>query len=179
MFSFITQFGAEEAASGDILKMLGVDWQLLLFQIVGFVILVFILGKWIFPVFFQIIDKRQALIEESAKAAVSAEKNAEKAQAKIDTLLREARSEARDIVATAKDEASAMVSEAEAKSKQQAEHIVAAAEDSIAKEVIAAKKALHNETIALVMQATEKVLGTAVDAKIDSKVIKSALEEAR
>ena len=60
MASFVTQFATSEpAASTDILTGLGINWQLLLFQIIAFGILVFILSKWVFPIFFKIIDKIQ------------------------------------------------------------------------------------------------------------------------
>ena len=103
-------------------------------------------------------------------------KNAAKTQAKIDKLLTEARMEAREIVATAKDEATSMVADAETKGKQQAEHIVTMARESLAKDVIAAKKALHNETIELVALATQKVVTGAMTPAIDEKVITKALE---
>lgn len=167
------------AQESDILTGLGINWQLVIFQIIAFLILVFILSKWIFPIFFKIIDKRQEAIEASNKAAIEASKHAEKARGQIDKLLKEARTEAKDIVATAKEEATAMVQDAEVKGKAQAEHIVAEAHESIAKEVVAAKKALHNETIDLVAAATEKVVGKTVDARVDSKVIKSALAEGK
>ena len=175
----LTYFASTEATTGGPIAALGIDWTLLAFQVVAFCILIFVLGKWVYPVFINIIDKRQAMIEESTRAAVEAEKNAEKTQAEIDKLLHEARTEAREIVATAKEEATGMVADAEAKSKAQAEHIVANAHESIAKEVLAAKKALHNETIDLVAEATRKVVGKAVDAKVDTKVIKTAVEEGK
>ena len=68
MASFFAQFAASEESS-DILTGLGINWQLVVFQIVAFLLLVFILSKWIFPVFFKIIDKRQEAIEASNKAA--------------------------------------------------------------------------------------------------------------
>ena len=176
MASFIAQFATSESgASSDILTGLGIDWRLFVFQVIAFAILVFILSKWIFPVFFMIIDKRQEQIDASNRAAVEASKHAETAQAEIAKLLKQARVEAKDIVTTAKEEAGAMVQNAETKGKAQAEHIVAAAHEELAKEVVAAKKALHNETIELVAQATKKVVGETVDAAVDSKVIKSAL----
>lgn len=171
-------FGAE-AAGGDILSTLGIDWKLLTFQIVAFLLLVFVLNKWIFPVFFKIIDKRQALIDESNRAAVDAGKHAEKAQAEIERLLKEARAEAKDIVVTAKEEAGALVSDAEQRSKQQADHIIQAAHEEIAKEVIAAKKALHNETIELVTLATEKVVGKTIDGRVDNELVRDALKGAK
>ena len=172
----VAQFGAE-ASSGDILSTLGVDVKLLAFQIIAFLLLVFILGKWIFPIFFKIVDKRQALIDESNRAAVEASKHAETAQAETEKLLKKARDEAKDIVATAREEAVSVLNDAEAKRKQQAEHLVADAKDQISKEVVAAKKMLHNETVDLVMAATGKVLEGTVDAHIDKAVVTHALKE--
>ncbi len=179
METVIAQFGSETAASGDIMSMLGIDWKLLIFQIIGFLLLVFVLSKWIFPIFFKIIDARQEAIEASNRAAVEANKHAEKAQAEIAAMLKQARVEAKDIVATAKDEATSMVTSAETKAKEQSEHLIANAQQEIQKEVVAAKKALHNETIELVASATEKVVGSHVDAGVDAKAIKAALEESK
>ncbi|QQS22437.1 F0F1 ATP synthase subunit B [Candidatus Saccharibacteria bacterium] len=175
--NILTTFASTtEAPEESVVTALGIDGTLLIFQIVAFGLLTFALGKWVYPVFIRTIDKRQAMIEESTRAAVEAEKNAAKTQAKIDKLLTEARVEAREIVATAKDEASSMVADAETKGKQQAEHIVTMARESLAKDVIAAKKALHNETIELVALATQKVVTGAITPAIDEKVIAKALE---
>ncbi len=175
----LTYFASTATTESGPIAALGIDGTLLAFQVVAFCILMFALGKWVYPVFIGIIDKRQAMIEESTRAAVDAEKNAEKTQSEIAALLTEARTEAREIVTTAKEEAAAMVSDAETKSKTQADHIVANAHESIAKEVLAAKKMLHNETIDLVAAATEKVIGKTIDAKLDAKVIKAAVEESK
>jgi len=44
---------------------------------------------------------------------------------------------------------------------------------------LSAKKALQNETLNLVAQATEKVVGETVTAKVDEKVVAAALKEAK
>jgi len=173
------QFAESSAASGGIFSALGIDWQMLIFQIIGFVVLVWLMGKFVYPVLLKTIDARQAHIEAGSKAAEEAEKSAAEAKKKIDTLLKEARTEATEIVATAKDEATAMVETAEAKSKARAEQIVAQARDDLEKEVVAAKKALHNETLSLVAQATEKVVGKTVTPAVDTKIIAEAVKEAR
>lgn len=166
-------------AASDIFSALGIDWKMLVFQVIGFVILVWLMAKFVYPPLLKTIDKRQEQIEASSEAAKEAEEKAAKASKEITKLLAEARKEASEIVTTAKEEATALASETEAKSKAESERIVAAAQDTIAKEVLAAKKALHNETIELVASATEKVVGKAVNASVDTKVIKAALEESK
>ncbi len=166
----------ESTTDGGPMAALGIDWTLLVFQLIAFTLLVWALGKWVYPVFIRAIDKRQAMIEESTKAAVDAEKHAKKAQDEISGMLSDARREAGEIVATAKEEAGAMITKADEKAKANAKRIVAQAHESIAKDVLAAKKELHNETIDLVAAATEKVVGKAVDAKVDKTLIKEALK---
>lgn len=164
---------------GSILDTLGIDVKLVIFQVIAFLLLVVILGKWVFPVFFRIIDARQKAIDDGNKAAHEATKQAEAAKEEIKRLLTAARDDAKDIVSTAKEEALSMVSDAEQKGKIQAQRIAEAAHQDIAKEVIAAKKALHNETIELIAQATEKVVGKSVTHKIDHDIITAALEKSK
>lgn len=178
MNNYVTQFASTETSGQkDIFTTLGIDWQLLILQIIAFVILVWLLGKFVYPWLMKSVDERQAKIEESVKAAQEAEKKAESAQEDIAALLKEARKEAKDIVATAKDEATAMVEASDAKAKARAEKIVADAHDQLSKDVIAARKTLHNDTIELVALATEKVVGKAVSSSVDDKIIAAAVKE--
>jgi F-type H+-transporting ATPase subunit b len=91
-------------------------------------------------------------------------------------LLKKARTEAAEIVETAKVESNAVLTASEEKAKKRSEQIVASAQDEIQKEVIAAKSALHNETLELVALATEKVVGKTVSSTVNNKVIAESLE---
>ena len=173
MVSSLQQF----ASSGDIFSSLGIDGQMLLFQGLAFLILVFVLSKYVFPVLIKSVDDRQEAINAGAKAAAAAEEKAAEAQEEVARLLKEARSEAKDIVTTAKDEATAMIADSEDKAKKRAEKIVVDAHDQLEKDVIAARKALHNDTIELVALATEKVVGKAVNEDVDKMIIAEAVKE--
>lgn len=175
----LTQFAEAEAPHGDIFSALGIDWKMLVFQIVAFVVLVWLLGKFVYPILMKTVDARQADIEAGTKAAEEAKQHASKAEADVEKLMKKARSEANDIVSTAKKEAAAAVEKAESKSKTRAERIIAEAHEQLGKDVEAAKKALHNETLELVTLATEKVVGKTVSAKVDESVISAAVKEAK
>lgn len=175
----LTQFASTESASdGGIFGALGIDITMLVLQAIAFLILVVLLGKFVYPVLIKAVDDRQEKIEESVKAAQAAEEKAESAQENIAALLKEARKEAKEIVTTAKDEAAAMVEASDKKAKQRSEKIVADAHEQIEKDVIAARKALHNDTIELVALATEKVIGKTMSSSVDDKVIAAAVKEA-
>lgn len=177
--STLTYFASTESASGSIMEGLGIDWTLLVLQAVAFVVLVWLLGKFVYPVFFRIIDERQAKIDESLKAANEAEKHAAAAESRIDQQLDEARKQARDIVATAKSEATALLDKADQKSKANAEHMLESARDEISKQTLSAKKALQNETLELVARAAGVVVAGELDNKRDSQVIEKAIKQAR
>lgn len=175
---YLTKFATTETAEKqDILSALGIDWQILTFQVLAFLVLVWLLGKYVYPWLMNQVDERQRLIDESVKAAQDAEAKAAKAQEEIAKHLRQARKEAADIVATAKDEASAMVEASDKKAKTRAEKIVADAHEQLEKDIIAARKQLHNDTIELVAMATEKIVGKNISDKLDDKVIAAAVKE--
>lgn len=185
LHSFVTQFAEAahategEAAGGGVFSALGIDWQMLLFQVIGFVVLVLIMGKFVYPILLKAVDARQENIEEGAKAAADAEKKAAEAEANIEKLLKKARSEASEIVSTAKAEATQLVEKAETGAKTRADRIVAEAHEEIAKDVLAARKALEKDTLQLVKQAAGLAVASVADDKLDTAVVKKALEGAK
>ena len=166
------------AEGGGLFTALGIDWQLLLLQGSAFLILVILLGKFVYPKIIAAIDAREKAIEDSVAAAGKAEAKAEEAQKEVKKLLSEARKEAGDIVATAKKEAVASIEAAELKAKKRAEHIAEEAQEQLGQEVAKARVALRKETIELVALATEKIVREKVDVNRDGKLIEAALKEA-
>ena len=178
MLAAATSFASTSEAEGGILGSLGIDVQLLVLQSVAFLILLFVLAKWVFPSLNAMLDRRDKAIAESLKAAAEAEKNAASSQHEVEKLLKKARGEADEIIATAKVEATTLVDTAEKKSRERAERIVQDAEAEIRSDIQKARTALKKETVALVAAATEKVVGASVTAGVDQKLIKSAVAEA-
>jgi F-type H+-transporting ATPase subunit b len=177
--NIVTQFAAAETESGGLFGALGIDWQMLIFQIVAFLILVWLMKRFVYPILMKTVDGRQEQIEEGIKAANEAEKKAEDMQAEVTKLLKQARTEAGEVVTTAKEEASAMLEKADARAKERADRTIAEAHEQIEKDVIAARKALHNDTLDLVALATEKVVGKTISSKADEAVIAAAVKEAK
>mgnify|MGYP003147405235 FL=1 len=178
--TFIRQFAAETAeAEAGLFGALGIDLRLLILQIIAFLILVFLLGKFVYPWLMKQVDERQANIEAAAEAASLAQKSAAESQEQTAHLLAKARKEAAEIVRTAKLESAEIMSSSEKKAKKSAERIVADAHEQIDKDIALAKKELHNHTIDLIALATEKVTSGALNGKIDNERIAKALKESQ
>ncbi|MDB5168156.1 MAG: atpF [Candidatus Saccharibacteria bacterium] len=177
--NILTQLAATEPASGGVLGALGIDLWMLVFQAIAFLILVLVLGKYVYPTLIKVVDDRQAKIEASTAAATEAEKKAVEAKDVTEKLMKQARKEAAEIVTTAKEEAAAALELADTKSKERAERIIADAHLQINKDIVAAKKVLHNETLELVALATEQVIGKTISPKVDDAVISAAVKGAK
>lgn len=177
--NFLTQFAETAETNSDLFGALGIDWRLLILQVVAFLILVWLLGKFVYPWLMKSVDERQKDIEAAAKAAKKAQESAAESQAETAELLAEARKEATEIVATAKLEATEMLSASEAKSKSTAEKIVADAHAQIEKDIDKARRELHDETLELIALATEKIVRQKMDKKADEALIADLLKEAK
>jgi F-type H+-transporting ATPase subunit b len=177
--SFINNFAETAAApeaSGSLFSALGIDARLLILQVIAFLILVFLLGKFVYPWLMKQVDERQVAIEAAAKAATEAQASAAESQERVAELLEKARVEAAEIVDTAKLEATQMLTTSEEKARSVAEKIAAEARADVEKSVEAAKRDLHNETLELVAAATEKIIHTKLDSKTDAALIADALK---
>jgi len=175
----LNNFATTEPATGGLFESIGVDWKTLILQIIAFLILVWFLGKYVYPWLMKSVDERQASIEAATKAAAESQLEAKKSEEKVEQLLKKARVEAADIVATAKLESAAALSDSEEKAQRRTKQIISDAQVEIQKEVIAAKEMLHNETIDLVALATEKVVGRTISSQIDASLIEESIGEAR
>lgn len=177
----LNQFASTASAeqSEGILAGLGIDFTLLIFQAIAFLLMVFVLAKWVYPVFMRIIDEREAKIEASSKAADEAKQAAEKAEEGVEKELKKARLAAADIVATAKAEATQMTEAADKKAKDRAERIVSEAHEELQKDILAARKSLEGDTLRLVKQAASLAVAGVADSQLDDELVQRSVAEAK
>jgi F-type H+-transporting ATPase subunit b len=163
------------ASSPGLFQALGIDWKLLIEQAIAFLLLVGVLGKYIYPVLIKAIDDRREAIETSLKEAEKSRQDMEKSEAKIEELFAQARKDADALLKRAQQEATGVVSDAEAKAKTRAERIVADAHNQLEADVIKARNSLKRDAAELVSLATEKIIHEKLDVKKDAGLIERAL----
>ncbi len=176
MFLFASTEAAAESSPG-LLQALGIDWKLFVAQGIAFLILVGVLGKFVYPVLVKAIDSRRESIEAGIKEAKEAEEALGKAEAKVAEMLAAARKDADDILARTQKEAANVVAEAEGKAKVRADQIVADARAQLDLDVAKAREVLRKDTVELVALATERVVGEKLDDRKDAELVKKALAE--
>lgn len=179
-YSLITKFANEAAAENPgLLQALGIDWKLLITQGIAFMVLVAVLGKFVYPALIKAIDSRREAIESSLEEAKKVQEDAATAEDKIEKLLVEARKEADEIVKRSQQEAVSIVSEASDKAKTRAESFLKDAHAQLEADVNAARQTLKKDTVGLVVAATERILKDKIDPKKDEKLIIQSLEKDR
>jgi F-type H+-transporting ATPase subunit b len=179
-YSLITKFANEAAAENPgLLQALGIDWKLLITQGIAFMVLVAVLGKFVYPALIKAIDSRREAIESSLEEAKKVQEDAATAEDKIEKLLVEARKEADEIVKRSQQEAVSIVSEASDKAKTRAESFLKDAHAQLEAVVNEARQTLKKDTVVLVVAATERILKDKIDPKKDEKLIIQSLEKDR
>lgn len=177
--TIVASTAQETTEQKDIFSSLGIDWTLLIIQIIAFLILVAVLAKFVYPILVRAIDKREADIEASAKAAEQARADAAASEERVEKLLAEARKDAAGIIETAHKESAAMVAEAEEKAAKKSDHMIKQAEARLKNDIAEARQALKSETAELVALATSKIVREKIDAKKDAGLIREFLKEAK
>ncbi len=157
---------------------LGLDLKTIVFQIISFVIVVWILKKYVLSKLFAVIDARREELKAGLDRSDEAKLELEKAAAEAVKIFAAAHDKADEITAAAQAEAAKLASDIESKAGKKAERIVVEAREQLHQDVLEAKKALKKDTALLVAAASETVLGQKLDSKTDSSLIEKALEEA-
>jgi len=155
----------------DALTSLGIDWKLLVAQIVNFLILLLILRKFLFAPVVKMLVDRKTKIAQGLKDAQSAQERLERADLEAKKIIVKATQGAQVIVASAKKEA-----------EEEKNKIVAAAQEKAAKTIKEAQERARSEEEKIVVRsksrlgelvalALEKVLGAKQGGENIDKII--------
>lgn len=166
-------------AQESVTSTFGISWQALLFQAITFLLVVLILKKFVVGKIYDIIDAREKAINEGLDKAAQAKKELASAQDEIDVILKDARTQAETIVASAKKESADLVKSAEDKAVKRAETIIADAQSKLSVDIEKARHDLQAETARLIGQVAETILHEKLTTSKDQELILTELERRR
>lgn len=156
---------------------MGINLKGFVFQLITFLIVLFILQRWVFPKLVATIEKRRQTLEQSLADAKLTEETLAKAEVKAEEILAEARSQADEALAEAKKSADVAIAEAESTAAKRAELIIKEAEEFLSRERAKLRGELKNELADLVADATEKVVRQKLNQERDRTLIRNAIKE--
>lgn len=148
-------------------------------MLVSFAILVFILGKWGWPMLLKALQKREEYITDQLHKAEEAEQRMQQLVTHNDEILRQAKAERDEIINNAKLTAQNIIEDAQRKAAEETDRIVENARKNIEYEKLRAMHDLKNEIAGLSINIAEKLMQQELsDKEKSNSLITRELEKA-
>ncbi|MDO8573151.1 MAG: F0F1 ATP synthase subunit B [Candidatus Daviesbacteria bacterium] len=154
----------------EILNQFGINPVLLLAQVVNFLVLLFILKKFLYKPILKVLGERKQKIEDSLKNAEEIEKRLAETNEKIDTLMVKTSKEIREMMDEANKERALHLEETKEKGLQMARDIIKKAEAAGRVDALRMQQEVMNKMADIVAVGLEKVTGKIINKK-EQKVL--------
>jgi F-type H+-transporting ATPase subunit b len=146
-------------------------------EIIAFVLMIAILGRWVYPVVMRVAEARQRQISEQLAAAERSRQEAEGRLRDAEASLQEARGRAAEILEGAGRSGEQLRAELRARAEEDARRVTENALRDIEAERRKAVESVRGEVADLVVAATEKVVGETLDDQRHRKLIDQAIAQ--
>ena len=160
-----------------VLENLGFDWQVALANFVNFLILFFVLKKFLFKPIQTTLDDRQHRIETGLENAEKARTELMMAKEKYEEVVTDGKKKANDIVAGAYSEEKTIVRQASEKAQEEAARIVKNGRERVQKEKETAEEEVRRQAASLVVSGVEKLLRERLTPEKDDAFIRAAAQK--
>ena len=157
----------------------GVNWVALLFQIVNFLLLLYLLNRFLFKRVFALLDERGQKISKGLEDAEAAARDRELARAEREAAVAEARKEANEMVARANKIAEDTRNEILADARSEAERVTARAREEIVAEKDRAMAEIRGQVADLALAAAGKLVRREMDDPTQRRLVEEFLAEVK
>lgn len=140
------------------MSLLSPEPGLLFWMMLSFGIVLFVLGKYGFPVILKMVDKRYNYIEESLQSARKAQEELARVKETGEALLIQARKDQALILKETARKNEILIVQAREEAQKEAEKIIIAARNQIQAEKEEAIRSIRNEVSRLSIDLTERIL---------------------
>jgi F-type H+-transporting ATPase subunit b len=155
----------------------GVDLPKLAFQIINFLLLLYLLNRFLFKRVFALLDERQARISKGLEDAAAAARDRELARAEREAAVAEARKEANEMIARANKIAEDTRNEILADARAEAEQATARAREEIVAEKDKAMAEIRGQVAELALAAAGKLVRRQMDDPTQRRLVEEFLAE--
>jgi len=155
----------------------GVDLFKLAFQIINFLLILYLLNRFLFKRVLTLLDERQERIAKGLEAAEAAARDRELARAEREAALDEARKEAQAMIARATKIAEESRTEIVTAARAEAEKVAARAAEEITAEKERAIAELRSQVADMALQAAGKLVRSEMNAATQRRLVEDFLAE--
>jgi F-type H+-transporting ATPase subunit b len=155
----------------------GVDLPKLAFQIINFLLILYLLNRFLFKRVLGLLDERGEKISKGLEDAEAAARDRELARAEREAALDEARKEAQAMIATATKIAEDSRAEIVAAARAEAEKVAARATEEITAEKQRAIAELRAQVADLALEAAGRLVKSEMNAPTQRRLVEEFLAE--
>lgn len=159
------------------MEALGINWKILIGQLINFAILFFLLKRFAYKPFLSILEKRRAKIEEGVRKSEEAERSLQKIRILEEEIKKSGQERARKILRESEARAGAVAEGILASAGKEKERIVAEARLIAEREIAASKEKHQKRMIENTFLLAEKFLKEKLDEKQDRKFLEKIISE--
>jgi F-type H+-transporting ATPase subunit b len=146
-------------------------------ELITFLVMLAILGRYVYPEIVKLAEARQRAVAEQLKEAEQARATAEERLKEAEAKLNDARKTAQAVIDAANKSGEQLRQELRQKADEESKRTVEAARKEIEAERDQAVRSVRTEVAALVVAATEKVIGETLDDPKHRQLIDKAIAE--
>jgi F-type H+-transporting ATPase subunit b len=161
----------------DILNTLGIDLTDFLWQTVNFLVLIYLLSRFLYRPVAAMLEERSQRIHDNLEAANKALEQVADANRERDELLASTRTEIQQMMTTAQQVADRIQSDARTSAQQEAQRILDAARQEAEAERAQAMAELRREVASLAVMAAERVISRSLDDQAHRQLVEQFLDE--
>lgn len=161
----------------EILQLFGIDWKLMLAQLINFAIVVLVLWKFAIKPLTATMEKRGKEIEQGLFDAEKAKEKLEAVQEEVKEKLQEARQEASVILDKARALAEENKKASVDRTKEEVEALIKKAKEQINSEKDTMVAEVKTEVAQMVVTALSKILSEGLSKDLDKKYIDKVLKD--
>lgn len=162
-----------------ILENLGINWKILLGQIINFLVVLYVLKRFAYQPFLSVLSARQKKIADGVKRAEEAEAEIKLVREQKEKVLRNTQQKATQILKQSETQAKTKAEKILGATQVEREEILKEAKNQGAREVEKMRKRQREEVLGLSFSLAEKILQEKVDATKDKEIVERFLNELR
>ncbi len=162
---------------GEIAHSLDLDWGLIVTQIIGFLLAVWILKAFAWKPLLKMLDDRKLKIVGDINEAENIKTDANKVLDEYQSKLRDIETEARSKIQEAVSDGNRIASEIREQAREESRQILAKSREELARDVAKARVQLRDDMADMAIRAAEKIISAELDDSEQRRLLDDFLRE--
>lgn len=159
------------------MEQLGIDWKILVAQIINFAILLYLLKRFAYKPFLKLLEARKKKIEQGLEKSEQAQRLLLATKESEKKIKEAAERKAREIMLASEERAKKRAEEIFILAEKEKKEIIERAKKLAREEALLEKQKKEKEIMGAVLTGMEKFLGEKMDSEKDQKLIQKLINE--